>query len=505
MKQRFKNTTGYLMLLNILSQLIAFVRESIFAYYYGTSMQADAYIMASQIPITLFAIVNTSINTVILPLYSKKKEENCRMKADGFLSSFIVVFEFICVACVCVSLTFAEEIVLIFAPSFSDEQRWITVRYVRMLFPTVLLSLLISLLTVRYNIERKFAYPQTVALLQNLSIIIAMILFARLIDVKAAVWGTIIGIILNAICLIVPCNNIFKIKLEIVSLWQDIKHVVVKVLPVALGVGIDEINRIIDRAIASGLDTGSITSLNYASKLSVVFSALVVSVISTVSFQKMSELYAQMQYKKQAEELLKYLRIVIYILAPISIGSLIFREEIIEIVFARGAFTENSVSITSKVFFYYAIGIVAIAVREILSKYYFSCGDTKTPVINSTIGVVINIALNILLSRYMGAAGLALSTTISYCVVCIALVINLLQRHHYFSIKKIVIPCLPALLGSIIMGGVILIASSLISLNNTWLVLLLGTSVGAIVYLLTIYIFAKDELKNIILVFIQKA
>lgn len=46
-----KNTVSILMIITILLQLLAFVRESVFAYYFGTSMSADAFVMANQIPV----------------------------------------------------------------------------------------------------------------------------------------------------------------------------------------------------------------------------------------------------------------------------------------------------------------------------------------------------------------------------------------------------------------------------------------------------------------------
>ena len=86
MIQRLRKSVGYLIGLTVIGQLISFIRESIFAYYYGTSYQADAYVMASQIPITLFAVVTTSINTVILPIYTTKKEKEGQHEADKFLN-----------------------------------------------------------------------------------------------------------------------------------------------------------------------------------------------------------------------------------------------------------------------------------------------------------------------------------------------------------------------------------------------------------------------------------
>ena len=48
--------------------------------------------------------------------------------------------------------------------------------------------------------------------------------------------------------------------------------------------------------------------------------------------------------------------------------------------------------------------------------------------INATVAVVLNIALNIILSRYMGIAGLALATSISAIVAVVLLLASLREK-----------------------------------------------------------------------------
>lgn len=498
MIQQLRKSVGYLIGLTVVGQLISFVRESIFAYYYGTSYQADAYVMASQIPIALFAVVTTSINTVILPIYTKKKENSGKHEADKFLNSFIVIFELVCLMFTVISCIFARQIVFIFAPAFSGELLSLTIRYVRLLFPTIILSSLINILTVRFNVYKNFVFPQYAGLFQNIAIIAMMLIFARNMYTDAAVIGTILGLFINSILLIIPCRAVFKEKIEVVAFWKDIKQVFVKVIPVIGGVGIAEINRIIDKAIASGLDTGSITGLNYANKLAVVFSALVATALSTVCFQKFSILYTKGKYLERFRELCRYFQVLVYILLPITCGALILKKELVTVAFARGAFGLESINITSDIFFYYSIGILPIAVREILSKYYYSAGNTKTPVINSAIGVIINIILNLILSQFMGASGLALATTISYYIVCILLFASIIREQKEYKVVEIIKDIIPSIYASTVMTLFIGLVIKISGINNALFSLLSGLFVGVTIYFVICYIFARKQLKNVL-------
>lgn len=494
---KIKNSVGYLIVLTVIAQLISFIRESIFAFYYGTGYRADAYVMASQIPITLFAIITTAINTVILPIYVNKKDNDGIHVADKFMNSFIFIFELFCLGSAVLSCIFARYLVHMFAPAFKGELLELTITYVRLLFPTIMFSALINILTVRFNAYKKFSYPQYIGLVQNIAICVSMILFARRIDTDAVVFGTIIGIILNAVLLVVPCREVFVNKLEIKDSWKEIEVALYKVIPVACGVGVAEINRIIDRAIASGLDTGSITGLNYANKLAVVFSALIVTPISTICFQKFSTMFAKRLFKEQFEEMKKFLMVLVYVLLPIACGAVILRRELITLVFARGAFGMESVKKTSEIFIFYAIGILPIAVREILTKYYYASGNTKTPMINSVIGVIINIILNLVLSRYMGASGLALATTISYFVVCILLFSSILRQQNRGASKSLIKGCFPSICASIIMSITVIYISNILETTNSLFVFVVGLISGIIVYFVICFIVGRKQLIDV--------
>ena len=55
--------------------------------------------------------------------------------------------------------------------------------------------------------------------------------------------------------------------------------------------------------------------------------------------------------------------------------------------------------------------MLGFGLREILSRAFYSVQDTKTPVINASIAVGINIVLNLIFSRFLGIGGLTLATS----------------------------------------------------------------------------------------------
>lgn len=490
-----KGTIGGLIFMTFFSQFLSFVREIIFAYCYGTEFEADAYVMASQIPVTLFAVVTTAINTVILPVYIDKKENKGGDCAEVFLKSFMAVFGILCIGLTLIAEVFAERIVRLFAPYFVGEIFDLTVVYTRVLFPTIILTALTNLITIVYHAEKNFIYPVTAALLQNGSVIVCMAVFSREYSTGAAVAGTVAGIALNMIFMLAPRVRILLEPVRLSDLRQDIWRVLYQVIPVTIGVGAAEINRIVDRAIASGLDTGSITSLNYSNKLTVVLSSLILSALATVAFQTFSSCYVKGQFRERSCVLARYITVLLVLLIPVTVGALLLKREIIAVVFARGAFDETALNQTAAVFQYAAIGIVFIAVREILSKYFFSSGDTKTPMVNTGIGVFVNIVLNVVLSRFLGAGGLALAASISSITVCSLLMIKIVLREDKAVYKKMAVDLIKILAAAAGMSVCLLFFGSRMTIHSNLLKLIVYTVMGACVYFAVLWLTGRDILR----------
>ena len=501
---RMGNTVSILIFITAFSQIISFVRESVFAYYYGTNVEADIYVIASQIPVTLFAVISSAVNTIMLPLYIEKKETQGILKAQSFLKSSICIFTVFSVIFVIFAELAAEMLVSLFAPGFEGEVKDTIVLYIRILLPTTIWTLTINILTACFNSSNNFSYPVTASMIQNIAIIVSMLAIARALGVMAAVLGTVIGIVLNFIFLAIPYKEILFASIDLKETWSDLKRILCKIGPVTLGVGVAEINQVIDRALASGMDTGSITALNYANKLSVAFSALILSGIATVSFKKFSEFYAKKNFEQYDRTLTNYVVLLVSILLPITIGAILFRKELIAVVFGRGAFDIDSIVRTAEIFTYSALGIVFIAVRDVLSKYYYAQGNTKTPMINAGIGLILNIFLNLVLSKFMGVSGLALATTIANIAVCVLLFASILKTEPEFYfigfIKKIFVPMISALCMCIIL----LILDSADLFSNIGIELIFNTIAGGGIFMCSFYVLDKALMKELMVLLFKQ-
>ena len=246
--------------------------------------------------------------------------------------------------------------------------------------------------------------------------------------------------------------------------------------------------------LASGAGAGAVASINYASKLINVFSGLLVSGLSVVCFQKFTELYAENKIDLLFSQFLKYIKLACFFTIPISCGLLVMSNEAVTIVFGRGAFNESAVHSTSYVFLFYSLGLTFIVLRELGTKVFYAMHDTKTPMFNSAIGVVINILLNIILVKKMGAAGLALATSISSFIICMLLFMALKKKQQKIQYKRVTVEIFKIILASTAMCICIVLSGQCLIRLNVYLRSMLLVLLGCVVYFAVAFVLKSDVL-----------
>jgi len=178
---------------------------------------------------------------------------------------------------------------------------------------------------------------------------------------------------------------------------------------------------------------------------------------------------------------------------------MIFAEPIVKLLFGRGAFDTQAISMTSYALFFYSIGMVGFGLMEVLSRAFYAMQDTKTPMINAAIAMVMNIILNIILSKFLGIGGLALATSIS-AIFCTALLfISLRKKIGPFGMKSITISFIKILCASLMMGVIAKVSyNTLLNSINANLSLILSIGIGAVTYFFIIYFMKIEEVDTVV-------
>lgn len=485
-------------LLTILSKFLGLIRDVVLSYFYGVSNVTDAYLISLTIPVTAFSIIGTGIATSYIPMYTKISKERGNGLADNYtnnVASFVIIA---CTILVLVVLVFAEPIVKIFASGFEGETLRLASRFTRIGIFSIYFSGLIYVFSSYLQVKNKFIVTALMIIPYNL-VAIASVIFSSF-NISILAIGSILAFVAQ-LFFIIPfvMKSGFKFNFRFNPKDQYLKKMLYISLPVIIGASVDQIIILIDRTMASQLAVGGISALNYASRFNGVVQGIFVASITTVMYPVISKMVTEDNIEGLKKTLSQAIIGIGFLVIPATMGIMAFVEPLVKLLFGRGSFDARAVSLTSSALFFYSIGIVWFGFREVLSRAFYSFQDTKTPMINATIAMVVNIILNILLSKYLGIGGLALSSSISGILCTILLYISLRKKIGSFSINNII-----ASFTKILCASIIMVIASRISFNyliteiNDNLSLFVSIIIGGIVYSVLIYIMKIREVDVII-------
>ncbi len=487
------------MLVTIVSKILGFGREIILSYFYGASNISDAYLISRSIPFIIFGFIGTGISMGYIPMYNSIEKKYGKDEGNKFTNNLVNLLIIICTIIIIFGLLFTESIVKIFAKGFQGQTLDLAVRFTKISLLSIYFTGLISIYNSFLQIKGNYIIPALVGFPMNILTISSIFISSRTNIVVLAI-GSVLATA-SQLILLIPFIREKGYRYEfIIDIKDDnIKTMIFIILPVIIGASVEQINKLVDKTIASSIAVGGISALSYSDRLNGFVQGLFVLPISAVLYPTISKMAVENNIDGMKKSISEAINTINLLVIPTTIGAMIFSEQIVELLFGRGAFNLQATAMTSNALFYYSIGMIGFGVNLILNRAFYSFQDTKTPMINGIIGVVINIILNLILSKYMGIGGLALATSISAIFCTVLLFINFRKKVGPFGMKHITISSIKVLCASLIMGVVAKFSYDvLLKYTGANLSLILAIIIGAIVYFVLIYFMRIEEVDSMI-------
>lgn len=414
-------TISSIILFTLIAKILGFLREVILSYYFGATGISDAYLISQTIPGTIFQFVGTGLTTCFIPIYYRVLNQEGREEADNFTNVIITLVLSFSTAVIILIWLFTPQVVHLFAMGFKGDTLYYACQFTRIGVLSLYFSTFIYVFNSYLQANNIFG-PTAFAAIPNSFFIIVSIVLGAVYNVWLLAIGSVLAVGFQLAFLLYPVYKLhFKFHFNL-----DFHHTAVceffyLLIPVIVGVSVNEINILVDRTLASQVMVGGISALTYANSLIMLIQGGIVQPIATVCYPKITHFISK-QNNQEAKILIEQtLSFTLALLIPITLGFMIYQYVITDVLFGRGAFDRNAVSMTSIALFFYSLGISFVGIREILSRFYYAHANTKIPVKNAMIGVVINIVFNIVFSRFLGIAGIALATSLSAFITALLL------------------------------------------------------------------------------------
>ena len=458
MSKKTKTTALVLMLIILTSKITGFFRDIVLAQTFGADEITDAYLTALNIPVVLFDGISAALGTTFIPIYFKIKSSKGQEEVNKFTSNILNIVILISLVFVLLGVIFAPYIVKIFAVGFKGDVFDLTVNYSKILIFSMVFIAINGLVSSYLVASGNVYISGAITIPFNIFVIIAII-FASVTESYVMVYGTLIAYIAQLLFqLPLLIKKGYKHRLTVNLRDENIRQILFLVIPVFIGSYINQINAVVNRTLASTLDSGSITALNYANKLNMFAVGVIAVAISTIMYPILSKLASEGNKKLFKINISKSINMIVIIMLPIMVVMTTFSKEIVKVLFEEGSFNSHDTYLTSTALFFYSIGILSYGLKELLAKSFYSLQDTKTPVRNATISVVINIVFSIILVNIMGIGGLALASSISATVTTMLLLISLRKKIGKIGFSYILKTFIKGAIASIVMYIIMRIA-----------------------------------------------
>jgi putative peptidoglycan lipid II flippase len=478
-------STVLVALATVFVRLFGFLREVTLAATYGAGMVSDAFVIAFTVPGIVLALVGSSTAAVFIPAYTRVETDKAR-----FTSNIITLLAAIGLVFAAVFTFIPQTLTFLFASQLDDQTFALASSLIRIMVWTSVPVLLAGILQPYLQIKNAFFLAAVINIPINIAAIISIALSKQAEMTAVMGYGVVAGnIVMLLLFFAAAARNGYVYR----PVWEpkapELRVLLIMLVPVMISTFIADLNLIVDRNFASSLVSGSISSLNYASKTVNLMTGLIGISIATVLFPRMAELAAQDNMQEIRRYIAACFRKLIPILLPATLGIILLAHPIVRLMFERGGFSPEDTKRTAECLQMYAALLFAHSMNAIMIRALFSFRDTKTPAVISAIGVAVSILLNFLLIGPLAHMGLALASSAAAFISLILLFMALRKRLGPLGLKSELKDWVKTLTATLIMGAVVysgLILLPVMSGSTLQCVILTGGLVlaGAGIYLL---------------------
>ena len=413
----------------LLSRLLGFARDVVFATHFGAGFGMDAFLVAFKIPNfgrRLFAegAFSQAFVPVLAEYRANRSDDEVRdliARTGGTLSA--VLF-----ALTLVGVFVAPVFIWTFAPGFhADPAKFaLSAHLLRLTFPYLLLISLTAFAGATLNTYGRFGPPAFAPVLLNVSFIVAALVVApHLTHPLYALAGAVL--IAGVLQLSVQLPSLARLHLLVRPAFgfahTGVRRIMRLMAPIMFGASTTQINLLADTIIASFLASGSVSWLYYSDRLMEFPLGVFAIALGTVILPRLSHHHARGEGTRYSAMLDRALRLTFLFMPAAAMGLLTLSGPIVATIFGYGAFDAHDVAMARASLMAYAIGLTGFALIKVLAPAYFARQDVRTPVRIGVIAVGVNFGLNIalvipwaLLGGYAPHAGLALSTSLAALV-----------------------------------------------------------------------------------------
>ena len=458
-------SAGIIALGNVTSRLLGLVRDQITAGLFGRTGATDAFFVASNISQVFYdLIIQGAVSSALVPVFSTYAGEQQRARFWRLASLVLNLVVAVLSLVVLVLVIAAPLVVRIAGPGFTVEQQQLTTVLTRVTLTSVVFLGSGAVLTALLYALQDFAFPAFCSALFNGCIIVVALLFHGQLGVGSLALGMLVGAVAQVLFQLPPLirrKMTFALGIDLRD--PDLRRILLLYAPVAAGLVVSGALVFIDRNLASRTGAGSISAMQFATRIIQFPLGIIPTAISFASLPVLARRAGDLPSFRQT--LGTGLRLIIFLVVPAAVGLAVLARPLVAAIFQHGAFTASDTQQTSLALLLYLPGLPAAAIDQMLIFAFYARKNTVTPVLVGLAATGVYLVVALSLVEPFGMSGLVLANSaqwIAHATILFVLLSRSLHGLHGLSIRRTVWRTLAAAAG---MAVVMIIVVALMELR----------------------------------------
>jgi putative peptidoglycan lipid II flippase len=425
---------GIIMAGTILSRLFGYVREKIIAYRFGNTPSTNAYLAAFSVPDLLYLLLaGGALSAALIPVLSRYVvggETKRAWRVVNILANLLVALIAIGVGLI---IIFAPVLVRLVAPGFllrHDQQSFKEcVLYTRVMASMVFFTALSALATGALQCFGHFTAPAAAWSVYNIGIIFGAVALAGALGILGLCVGVLIGAA-GMVMVQIPAMRRFGFRGSRTMDLSDegARAVISNFAPIAAGLIFTQLSLLWFPSFFGSFFPGGVMTLRYANRLIILPLGMFGIAISTAAFPALAQQAVRGESTEFKKTFNASMRAVVLLTVPCAVGLVVLREPLTRLLWQGGKFGDAAVRAAAFALAFYAPGLLALGVLQIVNRAFYSLKDVITPPVVGVGYVAVNAVLAFALMRTpLTYGGVALATSTGTILGSVVL-LGLLRR-----------------------------------------------------------------------------
>jgi putative peptidoglycan lipid II flippase len=413
-RRRLAVSTALFAIATGLSRIVGVLREIVAAAFFGVQGSISAFTVAFQVPNLVRALVaDSALGAAFVPVFNDLLQRGDRERAWRVASS---VFWLSFVGLSAVTLVFealAPQVMGLFGYHSS-----LAVGLARVLFPTLILFGLSGVVSSMLNAFDEFFVPAIAPVAWNVVIIAVLVgaaPFWHSIDDRLYAYA--IGILLGtAVQFALPLPWLRgrggRFSLTLSTSDPLVRRVFWLMLPVSLGLGLINVNLLIDTWFATRVNPElAPAAIDKAFRIYMLPQGMFSVAVATVAFPALSRAASSRDGRLYRQTLTTGLRRIAFLLVPSSVACAVLAQPMVRLVFQHGRFDAAQTQVVAQALAAFSLGLTFNGFMLMLNRAFFSLQKPWGPTRIAVATLVANGVLDALFYRPFGVWGIPLATS----------------------------------------------------------------------------------------------